>query len=141
MIEVLFYIAGAVTIVVLFTLWCIVSIERVRKEREISAYAALCGRIQEQINETRDRISSVKMHLYVTDHNLDQVILRWKYEYLIKQEQWLIELMCGKMEEKDVQQMSEVRKALKEDMDRNVGEESLEYIFPKQRKTNRLTDR
>ena len=32
MIEVLFYIAGAVTIVVLFTLWCIVSIERVRKE-------------------------------------------------------------------------------------------------------------
>ena len=30
MIEVLFYIAGAVTIVVLFTLWCIVSIERVR---------------------------------------------------------------------------------------------------------------
>lgn len=96
MIEVLFYIAGAVTIVVLFTLWCIVSIERVRKEREISAYAALCGRIQEQINETRDRISSVKMHLYVTDHNLDQAILRWKYEYLIKQEQWLIELMCGK---------------------------------------------
>lgn len=50
------------------------------------------------------------MHLYVTDHNLDQAILRWKYEYLIKQEQWLIELMCGKMEEKDVQQMSEVRK-------------------------------
>ena len=91
--------AGAVTIVVLFTLWCIVSIERVRKEREISAYAALCGRIQEQINETRDRISSVKMHLYVTDHNLDQAILRWKYEYLIKQEQWLIELMCGKIEE------------------------------------------
>ena len=70
-----------------------------RKEREISAYAALCGRIQEQINETRDRISSVKMHLYVTDHNLDQAILRWKYEYLIKQEQWLIELMCGKIEE------------------------------------------
>ena len=99
MIEVLFYIAGAVTIVVLFTLWCIVSIERVRKEKEISAYAALCGRIQEQINETRDRISSVKMHLYVTDHNLDQAILRWKYEYLIKQEQWLIELMCGKIEE------------------------------------------
>lgn len=102
--SVLFYIAGAVTIVVLFTLWCIVSIERVRKEREISAYVALCERIQEQINETRDRISSVKMHLYVTDHTLDQAILQWKYEYLIKQEQWLIELMCGKMEEKDVQQ-------------------------------------
>lgn len=59
MIEVLFYIAGAATIVVLFTLWCIVSIERVRKEREISTYVALCGRIQEQINEIRDRISSV----------------------------------------------------------------------------------
>ena len=38
MIEVLFYIAGAVTIVVLFTLWGIVSIERVRKEREILYY-------------------------------------------------------------------------------------------------------
>lgn len=110
MIEVLFYIAGAATIVVLFTLWCIVSIERVRKEREISTYVALCGRIQEQINEIRDRISSVKMHLYVTDHTLDQAILPWKYEYLIKQEQWLIELMCGKMEEKDVQQMPEMRK-------------------------------
>lgn len=110
MIEVLFYIAGAATIVVLFTLWCIVSIERVRKEREISTYVALCGRIQEQINENRDRISSVKMHLYVTDHTLDQAILQWKYEYLIKQEQWLIELMCGKMEEKDVQQMPEMRK-------------------------------
>lgn len=34
MIEVLFYIAGAVTIVVLFTLWCIVSIERVRKKEK-----------------------------------------------------------------------------------------------------------
>lgn len=110
MIEVLFYIAGAATIVVLFTLWCIVSIERVRKEREISTYVALCGRIQEQINEIRDRISSVKMHLYVTDNTLDQAILQWKYEYLIKQEQWLIELMCGKMEEKDVQQMPEMRK-------------------------------
>lgn len=110
MIEVLFYIAGAATIVVLFTLWCIVSIERVRKEREISTYVALCGRIQEQINEIRDRISSVKMHLYVTDHTLDQAILQWKYEYLIKQEQWLIELMCGKTEEKDVQQMPEMRK-------------------------------
>ena len=110
MIEVLFYIAGAATIVVLFTLWCIVSSERVRKEREISTYVALCGRIQEQINEIRDRISSVKMHLYVTDHTLDQAILQWKYEYLIKQEQWLIELMCGKMEEKDVQQMPEMRK-------------------------------
>lgn len=76
MIEVLFYIAGAATIVVLFTLWCIVSIERVRKEREISTYVALCGRIQEQINEIRDRISSVKMHLYVTDHTLDQAILQ-----------------------------------------------------------------
>lgn len=41
---------------------------------------------------------------------MDQAILQWKYEYLIKQEQWLIELMCGKMEEKDVQQMPEMRK-------------------------------
>lgn len=30
---------------------------------------------------------------------LDQALLQWKYEYLMKQEQWLIELMCGKIEE------------------------------------------
>lgn len=98
--NVLFYIAGAATVGAFFTLWCAVAVQRVRKESEASAYAALCGRIQEQINETRDRISSVKMHLYVTDHNLDQALLQWKYEYLMKQEQWLIELMCGKREEK-----------------------------------------
>lgn len=28
-----------------------------------------------------------------------QALLQWKYEYLMKQEQWLIELMCGKREE------------------------------------------
>ena len=33
------------------------------------------------------------------DHALDQALLQWKYEYLMKQEQWLIELMCGKREE------------------------------------------
>lgn len=31
---------------------------------------------------------------------LDQALLQWKYEYLMKQEQWLVELMCGKIEEK-----------------------------------------
>lgn len=30
---------------------------------------------------------------------LDQALLQWKYEYLMKQEQWLVELMCGKIEE------------------------------------------
>lgn len=99
MIEVLFYIAGAATIVVLFTLWCIVSIERVRKESEASKYGELCARIQKQIDETRMRISSVKMQLHIADHALDQALLQWKYEYLMKQEQWLVELMCGKIEE------------------------------------------
>lgn len=31
--------------------------------------------------------------------------------------------------------------SIKRGYGRNVGEESQEYIFPKQRKTNRLTDR
>ena len=94
--ETLFYIAGAVTVAVICFLWCAASIERVRREREISGYAALYMRIQKQIDETRVRIAAVRMQLRMADHTLDQALLQWKYEYLIKQEQWLIELMCGK---------------------------------------------
>lgn len=51
----------------------------------------------------------MKMQLHIADHALDQALLQWKYEYLMKQEQWLVELMCGKMEEENVQQMPEMR--------------------------------
>ena len=98
--SVLFYIAGAATVGAFFTLWCAIAVQRVRKESEASKYGELCARIQKQIDETRMRISSVKMQLHITDHALDQALLQWKYEYLIKQEQCLIELMCGKREEK-----------------------------------------
>lgn len=40
-----------------------------------------------------------KLQLHIADHALDQALLQWKYEYLMKQEQWLVELMCGKREE------------------------------------------
>lgn len=108
--EALFYVAGAATIMTFLSLLCLISIERARKESEASRYGALCGRIQEQIDEIRLRIAATKTQLYMTDHALDQALLQWKYEYLVKQEKWLTELMCGKMEGKDVQQMSEVRK-------------------------------
>ena len=72
--NVLFYIAGAATVGAFFALWCAVAVQRVR-------------------------ISSVKMQLHIADHALDQALLQWKYEYLMKQEQWLVELMCGKIEE------------------------------------------
>lgn len=98
--SVLFYIAGATTVGIFFTLWCAVAVQRVRKESEASKYGELCARIQEQIDETRMRISSVKMQLHIADHALDQALLQWKYEYLMKQEQWLIELMCGKRRRK-----------------------------------------
>lgn len=97
--NVLFYIAGAATVGVFFTLWCAVAVQRVRKESEASKYGELCARIQKQIDETRMRIYSVKMQLHIADHALDQALLQWKYEYLMKQEQWFIELMCGKREE------------------------------------------
>lgn len=100
--EALFYVAGAATIMIFLSLLCLISIERVRKESEASRYGALCGRIQAHIDETRLRIAATKTQLYMTDHTLDQALLQWKYEYLLKQERWLIELMCGKMEEKDV---------------------------------------
>ena len=89
--NVLFYIAGAATVGAFFTLWCAVAVQRVRKESEASKYGELCARIQKQIDETRMRNYSVKMQL--------QALLQWKYEYLMKHEQWLVELMCGKIEE------------------------------------------
>lgn len=45
-----------------------------------------------------------KMQLHIADHALDQALLQWKYEYLMKQEQWLVELMCGKIEEEEKQE-------------------------------------
>ena len=99
MIGALFYIAGAATVGIFFTLWCMVSVERVKKEYGTSRYGILCGRIQEQIDEIRLRIAATKTQLYMSDHTLDQALLQWKYEYLVKQEKWLIELMCGKREE------------------------------------------
>lgn len=99
MTEMLFYIAGAAMMVGVFTLWCAISIERVRREYETSRYGVLCGRIQKQIDEVRLRIAATKTQLYMSDHTLDQALLQWKYEYLVKQEKWLIELMCGKREE------------------------------------------
>ena len=99
MISALFYIAGAATVVIFFTLWCVVSVERVKKEYEASRYGILCDRIQEQIDEIRLRIAVTKTQLHMSDHTLDQALLQWKYEYLVKQEKWLIELMCGKREE------------------------------------------
>lgn len=99
MTEMLFYIAGAAMMVGGFTLWCAISIERVRREYETSRYGVLCGRIQEQIDEVRLRIAATKTQLHMSDHTLDQALLQWKYEYLVKQEKWLIELMCGKREE------------------------------------------
>lgn len=50
--NVLFYIAGAATVGVFFTLWCAVAVQRVRKESEASKYGELCARIQKQIDET-----------------------------------------------------------------------------------------
>lgn len=99
MISALFYIAGAATVGIFFTLWCVVSVERVKKEYEASRYVILCDRIQEQIDEIRLRIAVTKTQLHMSDHTLDQALLQWKYEYLVKQEKWLIELMCGKREE------------------------------------------
>lgn len=99
MISALFYIAGAATVGIFFTLWCVVSVERVKKEYEASRYGILYDRIQEQIDEIRLRIAVTKTQLHMSDHTLDQALLQWKYEYLVKQEKWLIELMCGKREE------------------------------------------
>lgn len=110
--DVLFYIAGAATMLIIFILWCMISADRVEEENRISEYGILCSRIQKQINETRVKISSVKTQMRIADKALDQAVLQWKYEYLIKQEQWLVDLMCGNKEDSNVQQMSKVRKEI-----------------------------
>lgn len=108
--NLLIFLIGIIILGIIFSLWCMVSIRRVREEHQLTEYGRLCTRIQNQIEETRTKISTVKMQLHIADHALDQALLQWKYEYLMKQEQWLIELMCGKMEEENVQQMPEMRK-------------------------------
>ena len=65
MISALFYIAGAATVGIFFTSWCVVSVERVKKEYEASRYGILCDRIQEQIDEIRLRIAVTKTQLNV----------------------------------------------------------------------------
>lgn len=108
--NILIYFAGAATMMVIFILWCVISADRAGKTNRMSEYGELCARIQKQIDETRVKISSVKMQMHLADHALDQAILQWKYEYLLKQEQELIDLMCGNGEDSDVQQMPEMRK-------------------------------
>lgn len=108
--DLLIFLIGVIILGIIFSLWCMVSIARVRKEYQLSEYGRLCTRISKQIEETRTRMSAVKMQLYIADHALDQAILQWKYEYLLKQEQWLIDLMCGKTEDSNVQQVPEMRK-------------------------------
>lgn len=107
--SVLFYIARAATVGAFFTLCGADAVQRVRKESEASKYGEICARIQKQIDETRMRISSVKMQLHIADHALDQALLQWKYEYLVKQEKWLIELMCGKEKKKNRRKSDEVQ--------------------------------
>lgn len=46
--SVLFYIAGAATVGAFFTLWCVIAVQRVRKESEASKYGELCARIRKQ---------------------------------------------------------------------------------------------
>lgn len=100
--DVLFYVAGAATMLIIFILWCMISADRVEKENRISEYGILCSRIQKQLNETRVKISSVKTQMRIADKALDQAVLQWKYEFLIKQEQWLVDLMCGNKDDSNV---------------------------------------
>lgn len=108
--NVLFFISGIAVATLIWSMWALISAKKCKEKTGIELYGEICKRIQKQLDFTRFRVRSMRYMLLSADTSLDQAILTWKYEYLIQQEKWLMELICGKMEELNVQQMPKVWK-------------------------------
>ena len=108
--NVLFFISGIAVAALIWGMWALISAKKRKEKTGTELYGEVCKRIQKQLDFTRFRIRSMRYMLLSADTSLDQAILTWKYEYLIQQEKWLMELICGKMEDLNVQQMSKMWK-------------------------------
>ena len=89
--ELIFYICGIFSCMIVWFLWAIIASKKA-KEAPLKEYARIHIDIEKAIREN------------------DQMILQWKMEYLQSQREWLFTLLGGKMEDSYVQQMSEMWK-------------------------------
>lgn len=94
--ELIFYICGIFSCMIVWFLWAIIASKKA-KEAPLKEYARIHIDIEKAIRENEEQIAMTKKYQAMEDQVIDQMILQWKMEYL------------------------QSRRALKGDMVRNVG--------------------
>lgn len=107
--EIVFYLCGIFTCMIIWFLWAVIASKKV-KEAPLKEYARIHIDIEKAIRENEEQIAMTKKYQAMEDQVIDQMILQWKMEYLQSQREWLFTLLGGKMEDSYVQQMSEMWK-------------------------------
>jgi hypothetical protein len=107
--ELIFYICGIFSCMIVWFLWAIIASKKA-KEAHLKEYARIHIDIEKAIRENEEQIAMTKKYQAMEDQVIDQMILQWKMEYLQSQREWLFTLLGGKMEDSYVQQMSEMWK-------------------------------
>lgn len=107
--ELIFYICGIFSCMIVWFLWAIIASKKA-KEAPLKEYARIHIDIEKAIRENEEQIAMTKKYQAMEDQVIDQMILQWKMEYLQSQREWLFTLLVGKMEDSYVQQMSEMWK-------------------------------
>ena len=107
--ELIFYICGIFSYMIVWFLWAIIASKKA-KEATLKEYARIHIDIEKAIRENEEQIAMTKKYQAMEDQVIDQMILQWKMEYLQSQREWLFTLLGGKMEDSHVQQMSEMWK-------------------------------
>lgn len=101
--EIVFYLCGIFTCMIVWFLWAVIASKKA-KEAPLKEYARIHIDIEKAIRENEEQIAIAKKYQVI-----DQMILQWKIEYLQSQRAWLFTLLGGKMEDSHVQQMPEMR--------------------------------
>ena len=89
--EVIFYLCGIFSCMIIWFLWAIIAYKKA-KEAPLKEYARIHIDIEKAIRENEEQIAMTKKYQAMEDQVIDQMILQWK------------------MEDSYVQQMSEMRK-------------------------------
>ena len=105
--EVIFYLCGIFSCMIIWFLWAIIAYKKA-KEAPLKEYARIHIDIEKAIRENEEQIVIAKKYQLIEDQVIDQMILQWKIEYLQRQREWLFTLLGGKMEDSHVQQMPEM---------------------------------
>ena len=96
--EIVFYLCGIFTCMIVWFLWAVIASKKA-KEAPLKEYARIHIDIEKAIRENEEQIAAAKRYQLLEDHTIDQ-----------SQREWLFTLLGGKMEDSHVQQMSEMRK-------------------------------